>query len=245
MFKAIESSKIPSITTFEDLRAGNWREDVLTAAVFSRLSYLPGHAVWNILLAAANASSDIVRYRSGSLTECQFWPRYEASSLIKNSTVEPDVVMKLELGNPAVSVAVIIEAKRTDESKHTVDQWEREVSAVRKRETEVDKVVLFAVGGLGRHGHFSAEMLKHAEKAGTGSFHGLSWSGLRNEIEKLNNVSNGPTRAILSDAMGVLEHAGFNGRKYLGSMKQTNRLRWKSKTVAKAFAQMKVGSYDN
>lgn len=113
--------------------ARSWREifkaneDLVTATVFERLSYLPGSLMWAILAIAAK--KQLPFYRMASLTNFEFWPKWPRSEFPseEHKYVEPDVFLEFDLGDPVQRAHVIVEAKfgGWQDGK----QWDQEVKA--------------------------------------------------------------------------------------------------------------------
>jgi len=158
MLNAILSGK--SGTLSQDLKKGtSWRtlfkgsEDLLTATVFERLSYLPDARFLQIL--ADTFSFDIRAYETGSikLETIEFWPRWEdvtSHALI----VEPDVYMRFIFEEREQMIDVIIEAKPFDTGTlQYKTQWERQILSYNVMTDELDRpiteVKFLALGGLG------------------------------------------------------------------------------------------------
>lgn len=121
-------------------------EDPLTAAVFSRLAYLDPTLLWAILGCATRGELP-VGSRQMRLAEAQFWPGWSLTTVEGVRSVEPDVFMRFDLGDPPRRVDLVVECKRGE--RHDRGQWEREWRA--HAETYPDEgidtdVVLLAVG---------------------------------------------------------------------------------------------------
>jgi hypothetical protein len=120
------------------------REDLLTAAVISRLAYLPGEMAWQILSRNAVKIDGTPLERVGALERSpEFWPRYRLDQ-DGEIEVEPDAILRFE------HAFVILEAKRSDEEAHFAQQWAREWAAYQRSETPSRPCLLFALGGFER-----------------------------------------------------------------------------------------------
>lgn len=134
-------------------RSVSWRdlfkgsEDLVTATIFERLSYLPAETAWNILAAAAGGQ--LHSYRMAELTTMEYWPMWDVEG--RSRGVEPDVFLELKLGDPALKVQVIVEAKHggsqsADQLKAELKAW---AQAIESDQIEVpDLLVILAIGGL-------------------------------------------------------------------------------------------------
>lgn len=125
-------------------------EDLLTAAVFSRLAYLDPVLLWAILGCATRAELP-VGTRPIRLREAQFWPGWSLTTAAGVRSVEPDVFMRFDIGDPPRRVDLVVECKR--EEGHDRRQWEREWRAHAEAypdEAPNTDVVLLAVGKWAR-----------------------------------------------------------------------------------------------
>ena len=129
----------------------NWRElfrgseDLITATLFERLSYLPGKTAWQILVAAAGGR--LRPYRVAEIKLAEFWPMWPLEQ--RQRGVEPDIFLELSLGDPEKKVHVIVEAK------HGARQFARQLGDELRAWIEVteegelpDQIVVLAIGGL-------------------------------------------------------------------------------------------------
>ena len=115
-------------------------EDLLTASVFSRLSYLDESCLRSVL---ASLCPTIEWPDAGRLLQVHFWPRY----LLLGRTVEPDVVFEFD------RLSIWIEAKRWDGLRmQSADQLRAQFQAMRSHEHPDRKVIQLAIGGLGKFG---------------------------------------------------------------------------------------------
>ena len=131
-------------TPWLDAFRGN--EDVLTATVFERLAYLDGPCLWGVL---ASVFPSLPTYQVAEVLTIEFWPRW--SELESPGTVIPDVFLQFQVGDPAVIVSLIVEAKLDD--LQYAGQWKREWDGFRARPKEYggqpETVFLLAIGGHG------------------------------------------------------------------------------------------------
>lgn len=113
-------------------------EDLLTAAVFSRLTYLSDETLGSLL---TSLCPGLAWESVGPLVEVHFWPRIP----IEDRIVEPDVIFEFN------AVALCIEAKRWDGiSQQSTEQLSSQFSALRAHYPGEMDIVQIAVGGLGR-----------------------------------------------------------------------------------------------
>ncbi|WP_286698103.1 hypothetical protein [Sulfitobacter sp. TMED3] len=152
MLHAILSSKSgrihsgDTVTKWRDIFRGS--EDLITATVIERLSYLSGPTAWSILRKASGNMLD--DFRVGELVEIEFWPMWEHQE--RKLGVEPDVFMQFDLGDPVKRYHLIVESKFWGNSQD-VNQWAYQLSAygqlLQSEELQpADSVVYLAIGGV-------------------------------------------------------------------------------------------------
>lgn len=151
MFRAVLHGKVRA--NFTDLQSGgDWRsfyrstEDFLTAAVFSRLTYLPAPLIWSVILRASIPVPIALPEEAGEFVSCEFWPRWKLTTDQESLTKEPDAFMRFRRVN------LLVEAKATDNSHQQYpDQWAAEIAAYQSTEDADTSVPvwLLAIGGLG------------------------------------------------------------------------------------------------
>lgn len=109
------------------------REDMLTAAIISRISYLSDKALTNLFQSIfTNSPLDF-----SVLKEVEFWPNF--SSSIQNR-VEPDVILHFDWG------VMIIEAKRPHDSQQYAEQWIKELESLPSSYRE-GEIYFLSLGG--------------------------------------------------------------------------------------------------
>lgn len=150
-------SEVPSGTSWRQVFRAS--EDLLTASVFGRLTYLDGPALWTILRSTFPGLPD---YRMVELLDVEFWPRWLEEG--EESTVEPDVFLQFQVGDPAVRIDVIVEAKFGTAPAQYANQWRRQWTAYHAaREQEGEdvprNVYLMAIGGMGARAPLHVERL--------------------------------------------------------------------------------------
>lgn len=108
-------------------------EDVLTASVFERLSYLPDDLLSVVL-------SDLLGEPLGPLQRIDYWPSWY---LPDGSRVEPDVLLQ------GSGYTVLVEAKRLDNMRQQLaTQLATELLAGWHQEVLSDPCILLTLGGL-------------------------------------------------------------------------------------------------
>ena len=93
------------------------REDMLTAAIISRVGYLSDAALNNLF----NFIFESSRFDFHLLNEIEFWPSFSSSI---QHRVEPDVILHFEWG------IIVIEAKRPHNSFQDAKQWIKELESL-------------------------------------------------------------------------------------------------------------------
>lgn len=168
MLHAILSSKSgrlhsgDAVTKWRDIFRGS--EDLITATVIERLSYLSGATAWSVLTKAlGNTLSD---FRIAELVEIEFWPMWEHES--RKFGVEPDVFMQFDLGDPVKRYHLIVESKFWGNSQST-SQWAYQLSAydqlLQSEEIDsADSVVYIAIGGANDSDLWRQHMLAELDK---------------------------------------------------------------------------------
>ena len=143
MFKAVKFGKIRLGEGLQELRSAivfKLNEDFLTAAVFSRLLYMPSEAFSALLMPDCGAEL-------GKLRESTFWPAWGVKSRNgETSRVQPDLHVEFERVN------LIVEAKLNDDSGcQTPRQWAREWAAWHQGEYAGagTQPLLLGIGGFG------------------------------------------------------------------------------------------------
>ncbi|MEO9969782.1 MAG: hypothetical protein ABJG15_08155 [Hyphomonadaceae bacterium] len=235
MLNAILSGK--SGTLSQDLKKGtSWRtlfkgsEDLLTATVFERLSYLPDARFLEIL--ADTFSFDIRAYGAGAikLETIEFWPRWEDPTS-HAYIVEPDVYMRFIFEECEQMIDVIIEAKPFDTGTlQYKTQWERQILSYAAMGNELDtpiaSVTFLALGGLGADPRrmFSTLEKEFFESVDPKSLpqnlmmKGCSWRALLRVCESLKNLSSFETR-VIADILESLSLSGYSKRYHFSDLK--------------------------
>jgi hypothetical protein len=141
------------------------REDLLTATIIERLSYLPASLFFKLLRSASIPNGALPK-ALGQLVELEFWPTLTRPDQ-EGSTVEPDAILTFERG------VLIIEAKIADRAMHRAEQWAQEWAAyhyaISSEEltsaTDKGDVYLIALGGIERSDfHTLTELTSRAQQ---------------------------------------------------------------------------------
>jgi len=235
MFKAVIQGKSGSVRS--DIEIDNpeakrvglemtaVREDILTAAIFSRLSYLPAKKFWQILckLYPELPSRELV-----TLKNIEFWPYWEHPDEERRS-VEPDVFLQFEIGDPKVSVDLLVEVKRfenwTPQSfEQHIDQISGYFSNMGEAFEAGSSLYFLALGGLGNQPEaqirrLKSHVMKGVKNCDKGEFSkshigGTSWKRLTSVIARFIVEWDDKNRLLLNDLIEILNYAGFANRQY-------------------------------
>ncbi|CDT66412.1 conserved hypothetical protein [Vibrio coralliirubri] len=109
------------------------REDMLTAAIISRVSYLSDEALNNLFRSIFTHSQQDF----SELLDVEFWPNFSSTL---QSRVEPDVILHFEWG------VMIIEAKRPHDSYQYAEQWIKELESLPSNYRE-GEIYFLSLGG--------------------------------------------------------------------------------------------------
>jgi len=153
VLKALLQGKLPRRVVVREDDADNpalleltRREDLLTAAVFSRLAYLPSNVAWDILRRAAKPLEEngvaLPRDAPPGAPRWFFWPKLRPGADGGNTRhVEPDVLVSWG------DTLLVCEAKH--EGEQYAHQWVEQLRAVRAMPEHSGKPIWFlAVGGI-------------------------------------------------------------------------------------------------
>ena len=237
MLNAILSGK--SGTVSKDLKEGtSWRtlykgsEDLLTATVFERLSYLPAARFFEILSKTFRFTVDEIALdpEHVKLDAIEFWPRWEDTTE-HAAIVEPDVYLRFLFGEVGETIDVIIEAKPYDTgAMQYKTQWIRQIlaykSVVDSPAEEKKSLKFLALGGLGRNSQNRFEKLKTefyetveiAQLPDNFEMMGCSWNKLLRVCQRLTDLSDSEFR-IISDVLEGLSLSGYRKRYFFKNLK--------------------------
>jgi hypothetical protein len=225
MLQAVISGKAGKIPVGRGEEKVSWRkvfrisEDLLTASVFGRLAYLEDDVLWRIM--RRTFGSPLPDLKVAELEDISFWPRW-SDSIEDDRNVEPDVFLDFKLGDPAIQVRLIVEAKLWKHPSQDARQWAREWVAYQDESGEDDQAVfLCALGGLGKKVDETAERIV-AEVSALGHeirVAAAGWDRLLDalEEERLTPMPRATTR-IIDDVVAALGLADYQHLKLLGDM---------------------------
>ncbi|MGF6177429.1 hypothetical protein [Ensifer sp. 4252] len=194
-------------------------EDLLTASVFSRLAYLDGAVLWRIL--RRTFGPGLPDFRVAELSEITFWPTWLESGET-DGTVEPDAFLDFKLGDPAISMKLIVEAKFGTYPTQYADQWVRQWTAYREANgDDGNKVVLAAIGGLGKNVEATVDKIAKEISALGHEIEVVAagWDRLLTAIEEERAKPMGRSAGrIVDDIVTALGLAGYQHLRLLGDM---------------------------
>ncbi len=234
MFQAVLHSKVRTNFVAPQL-GGDLRsfyrqtEDFLTAAVFSRLAYLPAQFLWSVLRGATASSCLPLPDDAGDLLDCEFWPRWKFRSGQAEFIKEPDVLLRFE------RLALLVEAKGSDEHSQNPNQWAAEIAAYHgsDQNSGSEPVYLLAIGGLGEEPSPSGLLALQTEAqhllardydcAGKEArIVACSWRRLLVSVRQSTSLIDARADAapafILRDLLEILRFHGFRYTRWLGDL---------------------------
>jgi hypothetical protein len=229
MFRAILSGKSNRLPLALD-QGTPWSaafrrsEDLLTSTIFERFAYLEGSLLWKILRKTFGAI--LPNYRIANLTNIEFWPRW--GDAVTGGTVEPDVFMQFEVGDPTVRIDLIVEAKL--DGQQYAEQWHRQWQSYLEKysnegeeSSRANAVYLLAIGGLnGSPGVAAVQRLTRTiEQKAVGSTQILAaaadWAHLATAVDDMSGVSTQSDR-ILEDITEALALFGYRRMRAMSTL---------------------------
>ena len=154
------------------------REDLLTAAFWTRIGYLSAESRFLFISEFLGLSkSELGEYR-----QVNFWPRYslEMKNVDQNS-VEPDVVLEFEKAD------ILIEVKPPEGGWQYHQQWQREITAYHQDERRKEQLYFIALGNIPKSlGEFNNKLIVNY-KDNTKVIQ-REWHNAKNALLSLQNV---------------------------------------------------------
>jgi hypothetical protein len=145
MLKAVLHGKAGRIEQ-DDNESVSWRklfkshEDLMTAAVFGRFSYLSPKVQNYLLQQWLNIKEDFSDFE-----HIEFWPTYQLNDGEEERNVEPDLVLNFKKCN------LIIEVKPPEGGDQYLGQWRREIKSFLQSKEGTDKPLYFlAIGRVSK-----------------------------------------------------------------------------------------------
>jgi hypothetical protein len=209
------------------------REDLLTATVFERLSYLPDGLMWELLCRSSVRSADCPAL--GSLTRIDYWPTYSHPA---GGRVEPDAVLAFDQG------VLVVEAK-LEGNVQSAHQWANEWAAYffevsggfRVESQNRDRVYLLAIGGFAKLDEIALKGLVSEAQGFLSAYMtqvppiqvvALRWRDLaeailRTDISFVDDRAQHGCRTVLQDLSAALEFHGYGSNPWVADLLT---LRW-------------------
>ncbi|PKX83631.1 hypothetical protein A0G02_08835 [Pectobacterium peruviense] len=156
MLQAIMQGKAGRVE-IEGKAAESWRdvfkkrEDLLTAAFWTRIGYLSEESRSLFIREFLGLSeSELGEYR-----KVNFWPRYSLNMAgVDQKSVEPDVIMEFEKAD------ILIEVKPPSGGGQYHDQWQREIIAYHQDERKKEQLFFIALGNIPKSlGEFNSSLI--------------------------------------------------------------------------------------
>ncbi|UMO86378.1 hypothetical protein HP572_13370 [Pectobacterium sp. PL64] len=115
------------------------REDLLTAAFWTRIGYLSAESRFLFIREFLGLSkSELGEYR-----QVNFWPRYSLTMKnVDQNSVESDVVLEFEKAD------ILIEVKPPEGGWQYHQQWQREITAYHQDERRKEQLFFIALGNI-------------------------------------------------------------------------------------------------
>ena len=235
MLNAVFSGKAGHLNV-ENENSLSWKsvvkvnEDILTASVFERLSYLPSAVFWSIL--RKSVVSSFPSYQVAELTDIQFWPSWDDAP-DSNNTVEPDVFLRFHVGDPKMRVDIIVEAKRHDAGTDQYStQWYRQCRAYLSeyKEDKADHVFFLAIGGLGENEQKRLEELAKETRSKldqkempTIEYHGGNWARIAKSCNEASKTEP-QVKYVISDIVKLLAFSGYRNYIFFDTLQSSGEM---------------------
>lgn len=152
------------------------REDLLTAAIFSRWSYLSLNAKHSLLKEWVKD----LELSNANYKDIEFWPKYDLVMEGRNF-VEPDVLIRYE------EFDVLIEVKPPQNGGQTFGQWERELEGYLSAGEDMPLHFL-AIGRNSVHAEAWKSVFMERYKR-LQSMHTINWKSVANTVHEITKLS--------------------------------------------------------
>lgn len=220
MLKAIIHGKAGRISIDGKDERVSWRdmfrsrEDLLTAAIFSRWAYLSSKMQKHFICSWFGVDA-----KTSHIFDCfqdiHFWPKFYLTDNSERSYVEPDVLIQFE------TVNVLIEVKPPLGGDQYFEQWRNEITGYFSWDENEDKPLYFlAIGrvdAVNKTWYKNIMEMKGDKKPEKINAH--KWKQVAESLfimQKNDNVM-APDRRIISDMLSALELYGVRGHDFLWS----------------------------
>tara|TARA_R110001592_G_scaffold319321_1_gene596860 strand:- start:8265 stop:8972 length:708 start_codon:yes stop_codon:yes gene_type:complete len=144
MLNAIIHSKAGRVNFDKESGSLSWRqlyqnrEDLLTAAFFSRFTYLSGLLQHRLLKSWLGGVGDFTEFKS-----IDYWPQYDLKNNPDRKFVEPDLLIRFE------NCDVLVEVKPPEGGDQYLDQWQLEIEGYYQQEDHTKALYFLAIGRVG------------------------------------------------------------------------------------------------
>jgi hypothetical protein len=174
------------------------REDLLTAAFFSRFTYLSGLIQHRLLKSWLGGEGDFTEFKS-----VEYWPRYDLPKP-KGGSVEPDLLLSFD------SCDVLIEVKPPQGGPQYLGQWKKEIAGYFEQDADIKPLYFLAVGRVETAPSEEAikETLDHYEQLS--SIKAIGWKPIAHGLYELqrSHALDAQDRRVVTDMLQALELYG-------------------------------------
>ncbi|MFT4929386.1 MAG: hypothetical protein ACI8WB_005519 [Phenylobacterium sp.] len=185
------------------------REDLMTAAVFSRFSYLSPEVQKHLLCQWFGFDTVQPKHDFAEFDTIEFWPRFQLSRRGEHCEVEPDIVLRFKRFN------LIIEVKPPEGGNQYFTQWDKEIEALIQSEEDTEQPLYFlAIGRIeSSDANKWATELKKNQGTQLVKVAAIKWQPVTDSIVKLHRDEfewvTGQDRRILTDMIAALHLYGL------------------------------------
>jgi len=178
------------------------REDLLTAAFFSRFGYLSPVIQHRLLQYWFGGEGDFTTYKG-----MEFWPKYELQNNDVRDFVEPDLLINFS------HFDVMIEVKPPQGGDQYFEQWETEIDGYFSLENNSKPLWFIAVGRIEIVPEEWSDKLTKNEQFNLQKIAAIKWKPIASHISKL--IKSGEPHyqdhRILEDMLRALSLYGIRG----------------------------------
>ncbi|MEL0578335.1 hypothetical protein AACK17_07260 [Pectobacterium punjabense] len=174
------------------------REDLLTAAFFTRIGYLSEKSRSLFIHEFLGLSESVL----GEYRQVNFWPRYSLNMKgVDQKIVEPDVILAFEKAD------ILIEVKPPSGGVQHHQQWQREIIAYHQDERKKEQLFFIALGNIPKSlGEFNSGLTnEHRENTKVIQ---REWHNAKNALLSL-KVGNTHEKHIIRDCLSALSLYGI------------------------------------
>ncbi|ASY80254.1 hypothetical protein BJK05_09680 [Pectobacterium polaris] len=174
------------------------REDLLTAAFWTRIGYLSAESRFLFIREFLGLSeSELGEYR-----QVNFWPRYSLDMKnVDQRSVEPDVILEFEKAD------ILIEVKPPEGGWQYHQQWQREITAYHQDERRKEQLFFIALGNIPKSlGEFNSGLINEYRE--NTKVIQREWHNAKNALLSL-KVDNAHEQHIIRDCLSALSLYGI------------------------------------